>query len=98
MSAGLQYSVNIPVGVVVVEMFLRNCGGVQMFMYSPVADPGEGGTSGPPVREQSLLLPILNLSIHLLYSIEEIQLNVSNISPKYRFEPNISIKVQASEM
>ena len=46
-----------------------------------------GGTSGPPVREQSLLLPILNLSIHLLYSIAEIQLNLSNISPKYRFEP-----------
>ena len=44
MSAGniRQYSVNIPVGVVVVEMFLRNCEGVQMFMYSPVADPWEG--------------------------------------------------------
>ena len=40
-----------------------------------------GGTRGPPVREQSVLLPIFNLSIHLLYSIE-IQLNVSNISPK----------------
>jgi len=57
-----------------------------MFMYSPVADPGEG-PGGPPVREQSVLLRILNLSNHLLYSIEEIQLNVSNISPKYRFEP-----------
>ena len=34
-----------------------------------------------------MLLPILNLRIHLLYSVEEIKLNVSNISPKYRFEP-----------
>ena len=28
-----------------------------------------GGTSGPPVREQSVLLPTLNVSIHLLHSI-----------------------------
>ena len=46
-----------------------------------MADPGKG-PRGPPVREQSLLLPLFHLSIHLLYSIKEIKLNVSNISPK----------------
>ena len=87
--------VNIPVGVAVVRMSCVIVEGCRCLCIVQWRIQGGGGA---PVREQSVLLPILNLTIHLLYSIEEYSWTCQTFFQNTDLNINISIKVQASEM